>query len=104
VRIVEQPSTPRRRFELLWDMSRACGFHGKAEASRHIRRGVLVPLHSDFDSLKSILAKNRTDPLGHEVRASAASALFCSTGHNHCAEVLAHLIHHADSRQHVLLS
>jgi AcrR family transcriptional regulator len=52
------------------------------------RRIGLVPLHSDFDSLKSILAKIRISPVESEPRGFAHSAPFCSTGQNHCAEVL----------------
>ncbi len=48
----------------------------------------LVPLHSDFDSLKSILAKIRTSPSGYVPRPLADLFRLRSTGQNHCAEVL----------------
>jgi len=59
-----------------------------AERLRRVQ-AALVPRHSDFDSLKSILAKNRPDLLGPAVLAPAGSPPFWSTGQNHCDEVLA---------------
>jgi hypothetical protein len=49
----------------------------------------LVPRHSDFDSLKSILAKNRPDLLGPAVPAPAGSPPFWSTGQNQEQDVAA---------------
>jgi hypothetical protein len=62
--------------------------HG-LEFRKHDFGGILlVPRHSDFDSLKSTPGKNRTNALEPTKRASAVSVPFCSTSQNHCAEVL----------------
>ncbi len=48
----------------------------------------LVPLHRDFDRLELILAKIRCNPSGYAPRALVVAFRLCSTGQNHCAEVL----------------
>jgi hypothetical protein len=54
-------------------------------------QGSLVPLHSDFDSVKLILAKIRISPSESAPWAFEVSFRVRPTGQNHCDEVLGHL-------------